>query len=85
MILIALLLRCFLQIKGTLLPDSALSTLWAVLRSEIFVSEDRQLRVVHLILDFEPLSNTFQEVGHAIRAGDPRLARIDVLVPGFLA
>ena len=24
-------------------------------------------------------------MGHAIKAGDPRLARIDVLVPGFLA
>ncbi|KAK9991221.1 hypothetical protein SO802_026206 [Lithocarpus litseifolius] len=56
-----------------------------VLRSEVFVSEDRQLRVVHLILDFKPLSNKFQDVGHAIRAGDPRLRRIDVSVPGFLA
>ena len=40
-----------------------------VLRSEVFMSEDRQLRVVHLILDFEPLSDTFQDVGHAIRTG----------------
>jgi len=56
-----------------------------VLMSEIFVSEDRQLRAVHLILDFEPLSDTFQEVGYAIRAGDPRLARINVSLPGFLA
>ena len=30
-----------------------------VLRSEVFVSEDRQLRAVHLILDFEPISDTF--------------------------
>ena len=30
-----------------------------VLRSKIFVSEDGQLRVVHLVLDFEPLSNAF--------------------------
>jgi len=30
-----------------------------VLRSEVFVSEDRQLRAVHLILDFEPLSDNF--------------------------
>ena len=30
-----------------------------VLRSEIFVSEDGQLRVVHSVLDFEPLSNAF--------------------------
>ena len=56
-----------------------------LLRSKIFISEDRQLRAVHLILDFEPLSNAFQDVGQAIRTDDPRLARIDVFVPGFLA
>ena len=49
-----------------------------LLRFEIFVSEDRQLRAVHLILDFKPISEIYQEVGHAIRAGDQRLARIDV-------
>ena len=27
-----------------------------LLRSQIFVSDDRQLRAVHLILDYEPLS-----------------------------
>ena len=42
------------------------------------MSEDRQLRAVHLILDFEPISRVFQEIGHAIRAGDPRINRIDV-------
>ena len=56
-----------------------------VLRSEVFVSENRQLRAVHLILDFEPISDNFQEVGHAIRLGDPKLRRIDIFVPGFLA
>ena len=56
-----------------------------VLRVEVFMSEDRQLRAVHLILDFKPLSDKFQDMGHAIRAGDPRLARIDVSVPEFLA
>ena len=45
-----------------------------VLRSEIFISEDRQLRAVHLILDFEPLLNQFQDADQAIIAGDPRLA-----------
>ena len=30
-----------------------------VLRSEVFVSEDRQLRVVHLILDFESILDIF--------------------------
>ena len=56
-----------------------------LLRSEIFVSEDRQLRVVHLILDFQPISEIYQDVGNVIRAGDPRLARIDVSRPNFLA
>ena len=55
-----------------------------VLRSEVFVNEDRQLRAVHLILNFKPLSDNFQDVGHAIKAGDSRLARIDVSVLGFL-
>ena len=52
---------------------------------EIFVSEDRQLWAVHLILDFEPISRIFQEIGHAIRARNPRINRIDVSKPYFLA
>ena len=38
-----------------------------------------------MILDFEPISKVFQEIGHAIRAGDPRINRIDVSKPNFLA
>ena len=30
-----------------------------VLRSKVFLSEDRQLRAVHLILDFKSLSDKF--------------------------
>ena len=30
-----------------------------LLRSDVFLSEDRQLRVVHLILDYEPLSRIY--------------------------
>ena len=56
-----------------------------VLRAKVFVSKDKQLRVIHLILDFKPLSDKFQDVGNVIRASDPCLAQIDVLVPGFLA
>ncbi|KAL0015095.1 hypothetical protein SO802_002164 [Lithocarpus litseifolius] len=56
-----------------------------MLRFEVFTSEDRQLGVVHLILDFKPLSDKFQDMGNVIRVGDPRLARIDVSVLGFLA
>ena len=56
-----------------------------LLQSEIFVSEDHQLRAVHLILDFEPISRVFQDIGHAIRARDPMINRIDVSKPNFLA
>ena len=56
-----------------------------VLRSKVFMSEDKQLRAIDLILDFKPLSDKFQDVGNTIRSGDPRLARINVSVPGFLA
>ena len=38
-----------------------------------------------MILDFEPISRVFQDIGHAIRAGDPRINRIDVSKPNFLA
>ena len=44
-----------------------------------------QLRAVHLILDFEPISRSFLDVGNSIRANDHCLARIDVSRPGFLA
>ena len=37
------------------------------------------------MLDFEPLSNVFQDVGQAIRASNPRIHRIDVSWPSFLA
>ena len=56
-----------------------------VLRSEMFVSEDRQLRVIRVILGFQLLFDKFQDMGHTIRANDPQLARINVSVPGFLA
>ena len=36
-------------------------------------------------MDFEPISKIYQDVGNAIRVGDPRLARIDVSRPSFLA
>ena len=56
-----------------------------LLRSQIFVNNDGQLRATHLILDYEPISRTFLDVGNFIRANDYRLARIDVSRPGFLA
>ena len=56
-----------------------------LLRSQIFVNNDGQLRAVHLILDFEPISRSFLDVDNSIRAGDHRLARINVSRPNFLA
>ena len=74
--------------KRQIAPRLSLTNVAALnylLRFEIFVSEDKQLRVVHLILDFKPISEIYQEIGHAIRAGDPQLARIDVSILNFLA
>ena len=49
------------------------------------MKNDGQLRAVHLILDFEPISRSFLNVSNSIQADDYRLARIDVSRPGFLA
>lgn len=56
-----------------------------VLRFEVFMSENRQLRAFHLILDFKPMSDKFQDIDNTIKAGDPWLARINISAPGFLA
>ena len=49
------------------------------------MNDDEQLRAVHLILDYEPISRTFLDISNSIRVNDHRLARIDVSRPGFLA
>ena len=49
------------------------------------MNDDGQLRAIHLILDFEPISRSFLDVSNSIRADDYRLARIDVSRPSFLA
>ena len=49
------------------------------------MNDDGQLRAAHLILDYEPISKTFLDVGNSIRANNYRLARIDVFRPSFLA
>ena len=49
------------------------------------MNNDGQLQAAHLILDYEPIPRTFQDVGNAIRANDYRLARIDMSRPHFLA
>ena len=49
------------------------------------MNNDGQLRAAHLILDYEPFSRFFLDVGNAIKANDYRLARIDVSRLHFLA
>ena len=49
------------------------------------MNDDGQLRAVHLILDYEPISRTFLDVGNSIKANDYRLACIGISRPGFLA
>ena len=56
-----------------------------LLRSEIFMSEDGKLQATHLILDYEPISRIFQDASQVLRAGNLKLARIDVSKPRFLA
>ena len=61
------------------------SALNYLLRSQIFVNKNGQLWTAHLILDYEPISRTFLDIGNSIRANDYRLARIELSRPGFLA
>ena len=74
--------KFFTNPKLSLINVPALNYL---LRSKIFVNDDGQLQAVHLILDFEPISRSFLDVGNSIRAEDHRLARIDESWPDFLA
>ena len=51
----------------------------------MYVNEsDGQLRAVHLILGYNPISRTFQTPTCVIRARDPRLHRISVSYKGFV-
>ena len=55
-----------------------------ILKAEIFVHTDGQLRVAHLILDYVPISKSFFAPKCVIKARDPQLQRISVVAPGFL-
>ena len=56
-----------------------------ILQSEVYVNEaDGQLRAVHLILGYTPISSAFQAPKCMIRAKDPRLHRISVAYEGFV-
>ena len=55
-----------------------------ILRSEIFLHKDGQLKAAHVILGYTPSTKCFQSPKNVIKARDPRLALINVAVPGFL-
>ena len=50
----------------------------------MFVHKDDQLQVAHLILEYTPLSSSFQVPKCIIKAKDPRLHQISVAILGFL-
>ena len=56
-----------------------------ILQSKVYVNEvDGQLREVHLILGYTPISIAFQALRYVIRAKNPRLHRISVAYEGFV-
>ena len=55
-----------------------------ILRFEIFLQKDGQLRATHVIFRYTPISTRFQSPKNVIKNKDPRLARIVVVVKGFL-
>ena len=55
-----------------------------IFQAGVFVHDDGQLWVAHLILGYKPISSNFQTSKCMIRARDPRLHRISVASPGFL-
>ena len=55
-----------------------------VLRSEIFIHLDEQLRVSHLILGIEPVYSTWQALNQALLVDSPFLSYIDVRHANFL-
>lgn len=55
-----------------------------VLRSEIFVPWDEQLRASHLILGVEPVYSTWKVFSQALLVDSPLLSYIDVRHPNFL-
>ena len=55
-----------------------------ILKAEIFIHKDGQLRVAYLILGYDPLSSSFQAPKYVIKVKDHHLHLINVTVPGFL-
>ena len=55
-----------------------------ILKVEIFIHTNGQLRAAHLILDYIPISKSFLVPKCVIKARDPQLQRISIAAPSFL-
>ena len=55
-----------------------------ILKVEVFIHSDGQLRAAHLILGYNPLLSSFQASKCVIKAKDPRLHLINIVAHGFL-
>ena len=55
-----------------------------ILKAEIFVHKDRQLRAAHLILGYDPILSSFQASKYVIKVKDIRLHQINIAVLGIL-
>ena len=73
--------------KNATVPNFSLvnqASLDKILKVEVFVHKDEQLRAAHLFLDYILISNAFQAPKCVIKARDPHLQRISVATLGFL-
>ena len=69
------------------MPDFGLvnqQSLDKILKVEVFVHTDGQLRATHLILDYILISKSFLAPKCVIKAKDPQVHWINVTTPGFL-
>ena len=73
--------------KNVAIPNFILvnqQSLDKVLKAEVFVHTDGQLRASQLILDYTLISKSFQVLKCVIKAKDPHLHQISIVAPSFL-
>ena len=54
-----------------------------ILKVEIFVHIDGQIKVAHLILGYNPISSSFLALKYVIKVRDPRPQQINIIMHGF--
>ena len=72
--------------KNATIPNFSLvnqASLDKILKAEVFVHTNRQLRAAYLILDYILISKAFKALKCVIKVRDPRLQRISVATLGF--